>query len=184
MKIFVSLGLLFAAFLSVAQQMPAGPVAPVPFKDRIFLGGGGGLGAGRNAFGDRFTSIAFNPMVGYMVTPRFSTGLGINYQYIGFPDVDLRLHQYGVSPFVMYRFSNLFAFGEYSMISAPFFNDPSQRATFRRMPLGLGYTMPVGRNSAINAMALYDVIYNPADRIFASPWVFRVFFTAGRWGMF
>jgi hypothetical protein len=178
MRAFISVVFVLGAFFLAAQPDVRPRNAP-PFKDRIFFGGGGGFGAGRNAFGERFSSIAINPMVGYMVTPRFSTGLGLNYQRMSFPDVGIRLNQYGVSPFAMYRFGNLFAFGEYSMISAPFFNDPTRRATFQRLPIGLGYSMPAGRNSAINVMALYDVIYDQRDRIFASPWVFRVFFTAG-----
>jgi hypothetical protein len=181
MRLFVSAVFFFAIFSAVAQSGSSNSMSGTPWQERIFFGGGGGFGAGRSAFGDRYTSVAVNPLMGYMVTRKFSTGLGVQYQYIGFPDVNLNLHQYGVSPFAMYRFSNLFAYGEYSVISAPFFNDPTRRATFRRLPIGLGYTMPLGRNSAVNAMALYDVIYDQRERIFTSPWVFRVFFSVGGW---
>lgn len=181
MKTFLLLFFCLTIFGAAAQQPGNNSLSGTPWQERVFFGGGGGFGAGRSVFGDRYTSVAVNPLVGYMVTRKFSTGIGIQYQYIGFPDVRLNLHQYGVSPFAMYRFSNLFAYGEYSVISAPFFNDPSSRIIVRRLPIGLGYTLPLGRNSAVNAMALYDVIYDQRERFFTSPWVFRVFFSVGGW---
>lgn len=173
--------LFVAAAVPASAQQQSGSLKGAPLQDRIFFGGGGGFGTGRSAFGDRYTSVSVNPLVGYKVTQKFSAGLGIQYQYIGYPDIRLDLHQYGFSPFAMYRFSNLFAFGEYSVINAPVLQDPSRRLVVRRMPLGIGYTMPLGGKAAVNAMALYDVIYDPGDRYFTSPWVFRVFFSFGGW---
>lgn len=178
---FLCAGLFLMVGLLAEAQQQGNSLKGTPAQERFFFGGGGGFGAGRSAFGDRYTSISVSPLIGYRVTRQFSAGTGIQYQYIGYPDIQVDFHQYGVSPFAMYRFSNLFAFGEYAVLSVPDFRDPSRRLTVRRMPIGLGYTMPLGRNSAVNAMALYDVIYDPGDRFFTSPWVFRVFFSVGGW---
>lgn len=146
------------------------------FSERVYFGGGMGLSSGVDGFGNRFFYIGLNPIVGYMLTNQFSVGTGVTWQHLNYSDLDLKINQYGVSPFARYNFGQLFAYGEYMYISTPtIFN--SNRRNFDRLLLGLGYTMPIGRRGAINGMALYDVLYNESERAFASPWVFRVFFS-------
>lgn len=146
-------------------------------KDRIYFGGGLGLNGGNDAFGNRYFYVALSPIVGYMVTQQFSVGTGVNWQHYNYPDVKVKFNQYGVSPFARYNFGRLFAYGEYNLINTPSFNNVDLRDNYDRMLVGLGYSQPIGRRGAINAMALYDVIYNQSDRVFSSPWVFRVFFS-------
>lgn len=149
-------------------------------KDRLYFGGGFGLSGGQDGYGNRYFYFAVNPIVGYMVTPRFSVGTGVSWQRYSYSEpVKLKLDQYGVSPFARYNFGQLFAYGEYNLINTPTFVNPDSesRRNFDRLLLGLGYSQPIGKRGAINAMALYDVIYNVDDRAFASPWVFRVFFS-------
>jgi len=147
-------------------------------KDRIYTGGGLALNGGADAFGNRYFYFAVNPIVGYMVTSKFSVGTGVTWQRFAYTQpVKLNIDQYGVSPFMRYNFDQLFAYGEYNLINTPVFLGTGERRNFDRLLLGLGYTQPIGPRSAINLMALYDVIYDNQERAFASPWVFRVFFT-------
>ncbi len=146
-------------------------------KDRLYVGGGLGLNAGTDSYGYRYFYFALNPIVGYMVTPKFSVGTGVNWQRYSYSEpYKLHIDQYGVSPFMRYNFSQVFAYGEYNLLNTPTYTI-SQRRTYDRLLLGLGYSQPFGRRGAINAMALYDVIYDQQERAFASPWVFRVFFS-------
>lgn len=163
-----------------AQRRPAAKKGDnnMSLADRLYFGGGGSFGSGTDAYGYRYTYISASPLMGYRITLPFSVGAGVNYTYYRFPDVKLTLNQYGISPFARYQFGKLFAYGEYSLISAPSF-DKSTRKIYNRLPIGLGYTIPIGDKAALNAMALYDVLYNKQNSVFYSPWVFRVFISAG-----
>jgi len=149
-----------------------------PFKERIYFGGGLGFSTGTG-----YTQFSLNPLVGYMVNSRFSTGGVINYQnYIySFTNPSTSIQQYGISPFARYKRSQeLFLYGEYSILSAPsFISATSERAIYTRLPVGLGYVFSTGnQRGGLNAIALYDLIYkNNNSTIFQSPWVIRVFFT-------
>lgn len=147
-------------------------------KDRIYTGGGLALNGGTDTYGNRYFYFAVNPIVGYMVTPKFSVGTGITWQRIAYSQpVKLNIDQYGVSPFMRYNFNQVFAYGEYNLINTPTFLATGERRNFDRLLLGLGYSQPIGQRSKLNIMALYDVIYNSQERAFTSPWVIRVFFT-------
>lgn len=150
----------------------------LPLSERIYFGGGGGFNSGI-LNGYRYTYIAVNPMMGYRVTLPFSVGVSVNYQTYRFQaSVIPPINQYGASPFAMYRFGKLFAYGEFSLINAQSI-DGVGRTTYKRFPLGLGFSQPIGPKAAINAMALYDVMYNRAISPFPSPWIVRVFISAG-----
>lgn len=145
-------------------------------RDRLYFGGGFGFNSGRDFQGFRYTFVTVNPIVGYMVTPKYSVGTGVLYNHLTYPEIDFTISQYGVSPFMRYNLDQLFLYGEYNLINTPVFGF-NERRTFDRLLLGLGYTQPIGRRGAINAMALYDVLYDQTERAFNSPWVFRVFFS-------
>lgn len=162
---------------SVLAQRTIDQDTPRTFKDRGYIGGGFGLNGGRDAYGNNYFFIALNPIIGYMVNPKFSVGTGINWQRTSYSDLNITLNQYGVSPFARYNFSQLFAQAEYNYISTPTYINSSERRSFNRMLLGLGYTQSMGGRGGINVVALYDVLYKESDRAFTSPWVFRVFFS-------
>jgi hypothetical protein len=146
------------------------------WTERVYFGGGFGLNSGTTQ-GIRYTFVALNPVVGYMVTQKFSMGTGLTWQHYRYSDFNkTTIDQYGVSPFARRNFEKLFAYAEYNLINTPTFNNTT-RKSFDRMLLGLGYAQPIGPRSSINAMALYDVMYDNQERAFASPWVFRVFFS-------
>ncbi len=173
--------LLMCMSLFVAAQREIDEDTPHKFKDRFFLGGGFGLNSGRDLNGFNYFFIAVNPVVGYMITPKLSSGLGINWQRTSYERPDFTLDQFGLSPFLRYNFNQLFAYGEYNFISTPRYNlitnKLSDPVIFNRLLLGLGYSQPIGKRGAINVVGMYDVLYKPEERIFGSPWVYRVFFS-------
>lgn len=177
MKKVVGVLLLFASIQAWAQR-EVDDRTGWSLKDRIYTGGGLALNGGSDAYGNRYFYFAVNPIVGYMVTPKFSVGTGVTWQRFAYTQpIKLNIDQYGVSPFMRYNFEQMFVYGEYMLINTPTFVNTNERRNFDRLLLGLGYRQPIGPRSAINIMALYDVIYDNQDRAFASPWVFRVFFT-------
>lgn len=175
MKGIIALLLLIVALpLSSHAQREVGEGSD--WKERVYFGGGFGLNSG-TVQGIRYTYVGVNPIIGYMVTPTFSMGTGINWQHYRYSDFNrTTIDQYGISPFARRNFDQLFVYGEYNLFNTPTFNT-AERKTFDRLLLGVGYSQPIGSRSSINAMALYDVIYDNMERAFASPWVFRVFFS-------
>ena len=168
----------FAQFNKNNTGTRSNSAANLPLSDRLFFGGGGSFGSGTNPNGFKYNYFAINPLVGYRVTLPWSVGLQVTYQRYSFPTQGYTQNQYGISPFTQYRFGKLFIHGEYQMISVPN-TDNTIRKMYSRLPLGLGFTQPIGQRVAINAIVLYDVLYNRATTVFASPFIVRVYFTAG-----
>jgi hypothetical protein len=170
------------SFSTYAQQNKGtspNSAAHLPLKERLFFGGGGSFTSGFHPYyGYRYNYFAISPLVGYRITMPWSAGVQLTYQTYRFPGQNISLDQYGAAPFTQYRFGKLFGYGEYQMLSVPTFDNTSRRIV-KRLPIGLGFTQPIGTKVAINAVALYDVLYNKAISPFASPWVFRVYITAG-----
>jgi hypothetical protein len=165
--------------LTVFAQREIDEESKPSFKDRAYFGGGLGFNGGTDAFGNRFVYFALNPIMGYMVTPKFSVGTGVSWQQYNYTDAKIKITQYGLSPFMRYNFGKLFSYAEYNLINTPAYlgsNASAVRKNYDRLLLGLGYSQPLGiGRGAINGMALYDVLYKQSDRTFASPWVFRIF---------
>jgi hypothetical protein len=141
-----------------------------PLKDRLYFGGGLGFGTGTG-----YTQFSLSPLVGYMVTPKFSTGMGIIYQGQFFNNFSLQ--QYGVSPFARYNLSReLFLYGEYQFINSPSFSS-NDRTIYTRTPVGLGYALSSNNGrGGLNIVGLYDLSFK-AGSIFQTPWVLRAFVT-------
>jgi hypothetical protein len=171
----------FAQF-NKSNRPPKGSnsAAGLPLKERVYFGGGGGFNTGTNTNGLKYTYISVSPLIGYRVTLPWSVGLQVIYQNVNYPQLGARYNQYGFAPFTQYRFGQIFAYGEYQMISAPIVNT-DQRSWYSRLPLGLGFTQPIGPRAAINVMAAYDVLWPSQQRTspFLTPWVFRIYVTAG-----
>ncbi len=145
------------------------------FFDRVYFGGGLGFSSGTTSYSGRYTYLGLYPVVGYMVTNQFSVGAAITYQHYSYPDVGQTVNQYGISPFARYNLGQVFLYSEYMILSSPSYDPNSPRKIYNRWLNGLGYQQPLGKRAALNAMALYDVLYNSSERVFTSPWVFRVF---------
>jgi hypothetical protein len=164
--------------VSLAQQQGKNSLEGMPLNERIFFGGGGSFNGGVDVAGNRYTYLAVNPLAGYRITVPFSMGVAINYALVSYPDIPAKASQYGVSPFAQYRIGRIFGYAEYSFISVPNF-DNSYRSTYKRFPVGLGYTQPIGPKAAINVMALYDLRYARNNTFFTNPFIIRIFITAG-----
>jgi hypothetical protein len=170
-------GLVLAFGIVSAQQ---GTMSPAR---RMYFGVGGGFGAGTNTSGFRYNYYSVFPVIGYRVTDQFSAGAGLNYLHYGYPDFGpaYSYSQYGFMPFIRYNFNQLFFQMEYDMISSPTIDNTTglpetTKKLFSRLLFGLGYYAPMGKQTAINVMAMYDVLYhNPSP--FNSPVVLRVFVT-------
>ena len=176
MRLF-TIVLLVASFSTATAQLN---FQPMKLSDKIYVGGGGGLGGGRDVYGNRYTRIAITPLIGYRITDQFSAGTSLSYININYSDLGFRYKQYGAMPFLRYNINDLFLMTEFNLINVPSlsFNgqyDISDRLTVTRLLAGAGYSMPVGGRSRVNAVGMYDLAYK--RQYFASPWVLRVFFT-------
>jgi hypothetical protein len=169
----IVLFLLMAIPTSLIAQREVDEDTPHKFKDRVYFGGGFGLGGGTGYF-----SVSLNPIVGYMITPKFSGGMGINYQLLSYTDIkpSVSINQYGISPFLRYNFDQLFAYGEYNLISTNYLGS-DRRYFVDRLLLGLGYSQSLGGRGGLNVVGLYDVLYKNNNSPFPSPWVVRAYFT-------
>ena len=149
------------------------------WKDRLYFGGGGGLNGGTDVQGNKFFFFSLSPVVGYMITSQLSAGMGLVYQRTNYSDLNFSFTQYGVMPFVRYNFKDLFLTAEYNYINLPRLDrnyKTVDRIFLDRLLLGAGYSQPLGGNTKLNVMAMYDVLFQRPSP-FLTPWVFRVFFT-------
>lgn len=166
--------LMFGFLAGYAQKGDVEITKESNFLDRVYVGGGFGLSGG--TWG---TSVSLSPIVGYMVSSRFSVGVGATYQFYKYKDTyfDYQDNRYGGSVFArMNLFRQIFAYGEYSFLNYSVNGDASNRRTVDRLPLGLGFSQSLGPRSSFNMIAAYDMLYE-FNGPYASPWVFSFFFS-------
>lgn len=147
-----------------------------PWRDRIFIGGGGSLGGGRDFYGNKYFSFSVSPVIGYMLSPKVSAGASVTYQSINYSDLNVKYTQYGIMPFVRYNLEKLFLMAEFDYLNIPRLNssyDTIERLYTTRLLAGAGYAVPLGGRSKVNLIGMYDLAYK--RQYFMSPWVFRVF---------
>ncbi len=144
-----------AAADSLAPAAPPAPVKKAGPK-KIYYGGSIGL-----IFGD-YTSVSIEPMVGYNVTPRFSAGGRVSYEYVR----DNRYtethssNNYGFSTFGRYRFiPELYGHAEFAATNYDlhYTDGTSERDWVPFLYLGGGYTQRIAKNVSAYAEILVDV---------------------------
>ena len=144
-------------------------------SSKIYYGGGIGF----NFLGDYFR-ISVEPMIGYKITPKFSAGVKLMYEYIKYSTTaETKYNNFGGSIFSRYRVIPQFyihvEYAYYSyQYSAKIFgsNYESERSWVPFLLLGGGYSQQIGRNSWIYAQALWDVINDDKSPYSASePWI-------------
>jgi len=167
------LGLFLVSEQSFAQREISSD--SIPFKDRLFFGGNLGLSFGTVTF------IDVSPMVGVMITPKFSGGVGTTFQYFednrfqgseGFSYGGRLFGRYNVLP-------NIFAHVEYEGInweSYDAFSEDFRRTWTNALFLGGGYFAPFGNRGGANFTFLYNVLYNARNSFYAEPYVIRIGF--------
>lgn len=151
----------------------------VSWKERIYTGGGMGLG-----FNTAQDFVSVSPIIGYRLTTRFTPGIGLQYRYTNYKLVNpnIKLNDYGVSVFARYYIiPELFLHTEYEHLNYEFPTSATTtfRQTFDSFLGGAGYVFPLGRRSSFYVIGLYNFSYrqqvNPSDPYaYPSPWIFRV----------
>lgn len=140
--------------------------------DRIYFGGNVGFQLGTSMF------IDLSPLVGYHVTDRFSTGLGITYRYVKFGTY--QASTYGARVFARYLFtSHLFAHAEYENLNTPVYvraTNDYQKEWVPGIFVGGGFTQQIGQRSFFNLLLLYNLAYDQAKSPYSSPLVIRLGF--------
>ena len=176
MKKFLAL-MFFVLLCSTVQAQKGDYELPQQssITDRLYYGGGFGLGGGSGGI-----SISLSPIVGFMVSNRVSLGLGITYRYYKYEDsfTSYSDNQWGGQVFGRINIIRpLFAMVQYSFLNYSYRGDQNDRRVVERLPIGLGISQPIGGRSAINITAGYDVLYIDNNGPYGSPWVFAVFFS-------
>ncbi len=135
----------------------------VPFKDRVYFGGGLGL-----QFGS-VTYVEVSPIIGYRVTKKLNAGVGLKYIYWKYDDDFLKYSYessiYGGSVFSSYYFiPNLFGHVEFEMINLEVPANVSSTGEYKLKRdwiantfVGGGYAQPLGGRSAIMIMLLWNL---------------------------
>ena len=147
---------------------------------KVYVGGGLAL-----QFGN-YTFIDVSPTLSYRLTDNLSTGFGISYKYLSYNSIDgYDSHLYGGNIFSRYGFAeNFFGHIEYELLNVEYFTVSSSgnildsdRKDVSYLWVGGGYRQPIGLNSYLNIMVLYNLnesIYS----IYPNP-VYRIGFNVG-----
>lgn len=147
------------------------------FFDRLYFGGGLGL-----SFGSQ-TYVEIAPIVGYKVTERFSTGLGLKYIYSKYHDdyFNYSSNIYGGGPFArFFVVEGLFLHAEYEWLNLEV-PDPLSNRFYRdnisSVFLGGGYRQMIGSSSAFDILVLFN-INESRNSPYTNP-IFRIGFGIG-----
>lgn len=145
------------------------------FFDRFVFGGGLGLQFGTLTF------IDVSPMIGYKITERLESGIGLTYKYYKYNDfytdqttgqkIDLKSDMYGASVYSRYHIlENVFAHVEFERLRYNYENIYSSGGQIIRDPLhtyinglfvGGGLRQNITKGSFLYIMALWDLIEDP-----------------------
>lgn len=128
---------------------------------KIYYGGNIGFNFGN------YTRISAEPLVGYKVTPKFSVGAKLRYEWIRDKRYDptLTTSNYGGSIFSRYRIiSQLYVHAEFAAVSYEYYKPTldnltnTEREMVPFLLLGGGYTQRLGNNTWAYVEALFDVL--------------------------
>jgi len=126
---------------------------------KIYYGGYINLSFGK------YTVIGAEPMIGYKITPKFSAGVKLRYDYIKDKrySTTYTTSNYGGSLFTRYRIiPALYLHAEYAYYNYELFysNETSERKWVPFLFLGAGYSQRLGGNAWLNLQILFDVLQN------------------------
>ena len=157
-----SIGLVHAQD-STAYVQPEPAKKPIPFKQRLWFGGGLGLSFGT------ITAVQVDPLVGVYVdrVRKLSTGVGLTYSY--YQDnryiPSYTQNNYGYRIFTRYRvIQQAFLDAEFVQVNTePYFNfgDQPYRIWVPELLLGAGYVQPLGGRTSFYIQMLFEVLQDP-----------------------
>jgi hypothetical protein len=112
-----------------------------------------------------YTVIGIEPLVGYKLTPKFSVGGKLSYEYISDKRYkeDYKTSNYGFSVFSRLRVTpKLYTHIEYSAMNYDLYYGigDSNRKWVPFLFVGGGYSQPVSKNTWFTAEVLFDVLQN------------------------
>jgi len=136
------------------------PLAGLPFKERLFLGGDFGLSFGTTTY------IRIAPLVGYRVNPDFSVGVSPSYQYwkYSFPGGSIDQSIYGGSTFArQFLFESVFVQAEFELLNLEAASRSRESLLDRRVNVpmffvGAGYSQRTQNGSGFFIGVFYDLI--------------------------
>ncbi len=172
-RVFGFLGVLFFLSSTVALAQPG-----VDSSKKVYFGGSFGGQIGNE------TALEISPLIGYRVTPSFSIGFGASYIYYSYTDPNYSFLNYQTSIYggrvfaKEYVFRNVFAYAELEVLNLEEQNPLTgelRRITTSNPLIGGGFSQPIGVNSFMHFMILWD-----SNGDVASPYtnpIFRVGFT-------
>jgi len=128
-----------------------------PAYNRVYYGGKIGLSIGT------YFRVAVSPLIGYRLTPKFSVGAKIGYEYIRdkrYSDT-LVSSNYGGSVFTRYRMHpRAFAQAEFAYLSYQYkvSENLSERSWIPFLLVGAGYIQPLSPKTSLIITVLVDVL--------------------------
>jgi hypothetical protein len=131
------------------------PAVSPPAPSKIYYGGSVTL-----SFGNA-TQIGIFPMIGYKLTPKFSLGGEVGYEYVNYDDIDESSHNFGGGVFGRYRFiPQLYGHAEFDLVSydIPTLSGESSREAVPFVLLGGGFVQPLSPRTSLFAEVLVDVL--------------------------
>ena len=139
-----------------------------PDQKRIFFGGQLGF-----QFGN-ISMVAIAPEVGYRFTPKLAAGGGLSYFYYASSIQPVfSTNIYGGKVFGYYMvIDKAFLYSEYEVLSLEsrifsiYSNPKTERFTISNFLVGPGYRFPLGKNSYLKTMLLWNLtetVYTPYD---------------------
>lgn len=152
----------FLSLVSYGQVTDSTQVAEVqkPKLDRSKIYYGGYITMN---FGSNYSVVGARPMLAYKLTPKFSMGVQVTYEYINNKYYeDYSGSNYGGSVFSRYRFTpRLYGHTEFQLMSYKWiYLDGDSRKTVPMLYVGGGYSQPISKNTWLNAQVLFDVLNN------------------------
>lgn len=166
------------------QKQSAKEGSESSFMDRLYVGGGFGLG-----FGD-VTYIQLMPVVGYQLTPKLSAGLRFMYQFRSYKDYytqqTFNSNDFGIGPYArMILFGPIYAQVEYEYMNYEYVDASYEnvRYGYNSFMAGGGIVQPIGGKAAFFLTLLYNFSYDSSDNAgpqpYGSPLIIRAGVTAG-----
>ncbi len=169
----VFLGFFFVSSPSFGQREIYGD--STSFKDRLYYGGNLGLQFGY------FTLIDVSPIMGVMITPKLSGGVGGTFQYYEYNSFQgSQGTSYGGRVFARYNIlPNIFTHVEYESINweaLDTFDNVFRRTWTNALFVGGGYFAPFGTRGGANFTFLYNLLHDNRNSYYSEPYVIRVGF--------